>query len=352
MNYRKQVLPAALLLISGQCLAFTQRNLGLPGWGAKHSKSVTCSSSSAVEVEVITGDENEKSTEGIVVKAPIKMLGPYPSLALRFPNLSTSGQREQGKSGVSLDFILDTAANTNSMLEPIVKELAPPMVTRQMYNLGDTQLEGVMEEIFISDLEVASLAGGNTNAAGLMSLAFFGLFPGGVEFSWTGKPSVTFYGGKEEQSTQDKTMVPIVPLPRAGNLPSITLMLNGVEVKALVATSSPITVMNEAAAELAGVDRMVTAGKDKKELEAAGDVITIQNAKGRSVPLVKSNEAVDVKAGLVEFGKVPIYVGDEIPGMDALASESNGAAVVLGLDVLVQRPGMLLRTRDNELWLA
>ena len=147
-------------------------------------------------------------------------------------------------------------------------------------------------------------------------------------------------------------MVPIVPLPRAGNLPSITLMLNGVEVKALVATSSPITVMNEAAAELAGVDRMVTAGKDKKELEAAGDVITIQNAKGRSVPLVKSNEAVDVKAGSVEFGKVPIYVGDEIPGMDALASESNGAAVVLGLDVLVQRPGMLLRTRDNELWLA
>ena len=113
-------------------------------------------------------------------------------------------------------------------------------------------------------------------------MAFLKLFPGGVEFAWTAnedktkRPSLTFFAGKSDKSTEGKTMVPIQPLQMAGGLPSITLTLNGVEVKALLATGTPISVMNEEAAKLAGVDRMKLAGFDKEDMQANGNIVTVQ----------------------------------------------------------------------------
>ena len=217
--------------------------------------------------------------------------------------------------------------------------------------MGDTQLDGIMKELFVTSLPV-SVGMPNPNAAGLLSLDFFRLFGGGVEFEWTEKQmSVTFRSGKTSASTEGKGLVPIEPLVHAGHLPTIELTVNGKKVTALLSTGSPVTVMNEAAAKLAGVKKMAVKEEEKKELQAAGDVITIMD--GRTpVDLVKSTKPVQVKASDVGFGKVPLYVG-KIPGMTTLTGGSETEpAIVLGLDVLVQRPSMLLRIRDNEVWFS
>jgi len=312
----------------------------------------------ATEVEAPTtvwGVQTDADHEGVlVVKAPLKMLGPYPALGLRFPDLATESQRKTGKSGVSLDFVIDTAANTNTIQRPVQEALEIPKVGRfgSVHNMGGTQLDGVMEDLFLTDLGVSALPGGNPNAAGLLSLAFLKLFPGGVAFGWAEKrPSLTFFAGKTKSATDDKKMVPIQPLTMAGGLPSITLMVNGKEVKALLAAGSPITVMNEEAAKLAGVERMNLAGFDKEDMQANGNIVVVQNQRGEPVDLTRSKDVVDIKAAEVDFGKVPLYVG-EIPSLAALTSEFAGPAILLGLDVLVQRPSMLLRAQDNEVWFS
>ena len=44
-------------------------------------------------------------------------------MPLRFPNLSTPSQRERNASGISLDWILDTAANVNTINSLVAREL-------------------------------------------------------------------------------------------------------------------------------------------------------------------------------------------------------------------------------------
>ena len=69
-------------------------------------------------------DQEEIVEEGArVVRAPIQFLGPYPTMALRFPDLATFSQRERNATGISLDFVLDTAANTNTINAQVASEL-------------------------------------------------------------------------------------------------------------------------------------------------------------------------------------------------------------------------------------
>lgn len=89
------------------------------------------------------------------VRAPIKFIGPYPCLALQFPMLATEKQKKEGKSGIALDFVLDTAANTNTISPLVARELklqeigkAPGGVgaggvisSGLIYNLGDCQID-------------------------------------------------------------------------------------------------------------------------------------------------------------------------------------------------------------------
>ena len=58
------------------------------------------------------------------LRAPLRWIGPYPAVALSFPALSSPAQKARlltnpneaaGNTGVTLDFILDTAANTNTI---------------------------------------------------------------------------------------------------------------------------------------------------------------------------------------------------------------------------------------------
>jgi len=341
-------------------------------------------------------------TESTVVQAPLKYIGPYPCLALRFPELATPSQQKRNISGISLDFVVDTAANTNTINGQVAKELglkivgeAPGGLGSQgaisggaTYLLGDAQLEGLPTEedvIFMTNLTAAALPVANPATAGLLSLAFLYTFPGGVEFTWgavdadgtiTTRPSIAFYGEEDVSAAVDGMVrVPIRPLPIT-NLPSVIIHINGVSMPALLDTGSPVTVMNAQAAKVAGVEMVHTETEPKKsnnpfgaivnnmkasqaqaQAAASGEVLAIMGSNGKRVELRKSLDKVHVALEgsdaehVVDFGKGNIYVGD-LPGLAAMNAIGVEAppAVVLGMDVLRTKPSMFLRARQNEVY--
>jgi len=335
------------------------------------------------------------------VEAPLKYLGPYPALGLRFPNLGTSAQRERNVTGISLDFVLDTAANINTINSQVAQELllekvgsAPPGVGTggalaggDTFLLGDTQLEGLSSSssssssddeddepfTFMTDLTASALQIASPASAGLLGTAFLNCFQGGVEFAWgkideqTGQileaPSVTFHG----------EALPIEPSrPRASIypldvtlLPSVTVRINGHEMPALLDTGSPITVLNSRAARVAGVgvidlpeetsNPFQKVKNNMKVAQAAsrGEILQIAGS-GGPVNLLKSISDVEVDIvgdQTIEFGINPIFVGD-LPGLAALdgIGADSPPAVVLGSDVLRKRPKMLFRGQQQELY--
>mmetsp|Transcript_23901 Transcript_23901/g.39532 ORF Transcript_23901/g.39532 Transcript_23901/m.39532 type:complete len:358 (-) Transcript_23901:166-1239(-) len=348
------------------------------------------------------------------VRAPLKYLGPYPALSLRFPNLSTASQRERNVTGVSLDFILDTAANTNTINAQVAGELglevvglpAPaglaaggPMEGGDIFLFGDCELEGLSfdedEEpfVFMTDLTAAALPVASVASAGLLSLAFLQCFEGGVEFAWgkagedgtiTEYPSVTFYDDESYEqvsiATVDKASqrAKITPLPIT-LLPSVTVKVNGVEMLALLDTGSPITVLNAQAAKVAGVETsmdvaaMLESGGNKNpfttiankikvaKAASSGEILTLASSAGQPVYLVKSTDEIgmgivgddDKNDNTIDFGTSPLYVGD-LPGLAALngIGENSPPAVVLGMDVLRKRSKMLFRGQQNEVYFS
>ena len=357
------------------------------------------------------------------VRAPLKYLGPYPCLSLRFPNLATSAQRARGANvtGISLDFVLDTAANTNTIQGAVAQELALEKVGEALpgfgaagsisggdtYLLGDCRLDYgvVMEEessgdgggggeddddeqdfTFMQGLTASALPVASPAAAGLLGLYFFQCFQGGVMFEWgsnsaaasTAIPSITFFAERERMgdALDGLARAPIQPLPVSA-LPSINMIINGKTIPALLDTGSPITVVNAAAAKMAGVTTTMEddgggsneKGKGNpfnpfakltKNFEAAqaaaqaaarGDVLLIAGADGKRVELVKSKDLVecgivgDGDGVAVNIGKHNIYVGD-LPGLAALGGlGGDGAppAAVLGMDILRTRTRMVYR---------
>jgi hypothetical protein len=347
-----------------------------------------------------TVDELTDLIESSIVQAPLKYVGPYPCLALRFPELATSAQQKKNVSGVSLDFVLDTAANTNTINGQVARELGLEVVGSTLpglgtqgvisggdtYLLGNSQLEGLpmgKDEFFMTNLTASALPVVNPAAAGLLSLAFLYTFPGGVEFTWgatnpdgtiTTPPSIAFHGDQDVSDvTKDMVCIPIKPIP-VTNLPSITIQINGVSMPALLDTGSPITVMNAHAAKIAGVNTVDIETKPKMssnpfgaainnfkaaqaaaKAAASGDVLAIADSNGKRVELRKSLDKVHVSlegnSGGVDFGKGNIYIGD-LPGLAAMDAIGVKAppAVVLGMDVLRTKPKMFLRARQNEVY--
>ena len=367
---------------------------------------------SEVPVEAITKQSNESDIETDQpqsVRAPLKFMGPqctYPALGLKFPNLATKAQRSKNMTGISLDFVMDTAANTNTINGQVAQELGLEVVGESLpgvsaggamtagttFMVGDCELEGLPKEeqfTFMQGLTASALPVASPAAAGLLSLPFFYSFEGGVEFQWgnpknegeeTLPPSVTFYGeGESDAALKEMTKVPVRELP-VTRLPSVDIVINGVTIPALLDTGSPITVINAQAAEQAGVATVDFPGKanqkaggnpfskfanrfqEAKEMQQAaarGDVLSIAGSTGQRVDLLKSAEMVqvDLKAAddeddkTVVFGDSNIYVGN-LPGLAALNAlgDNSPPAAVLGMDVLRMRPKMLLKARDNEVF--
>ena len=367
MSTRIAIQLLSTLTITSQIDAFVPSNHRVTAFRSR------LSSTTALEADTNTlVDADEPSFS---VRAPLKYLGPYPAIGLRFPNLATTAMKDRNATGISLDFVLDTAANTNTLNLQVAQELKLNVVGRALpglsaageiagadtFFLGDCQLEGLGDDIFMQELTASALP--TPAAAGLLSKAFLDCFPGGVEFDWTGTPSVTFHDTRRD--TVDMVMVPISPLPIT-LLPTVTVRIQGVDMTALLDTGSPITVMNAAAATMAGIRGSNTvSATDKNPFQtmmnniktanaaARGDVLLLAGQNGERIQLIKSAEQVPVSLanGAVDFGKGHIYIGD-IPGLVAMNSVLgvDAPACVLGMDVLRVKPKMLYRGQDNQVY--
>lgn len=236
-----------------------------------------------------------------------------------------------------------------------------------------------MKELTASALPIASPA-----AAGLLGLAFFYCFEGGVEFNFglnkqQTPPSVLFYASDKHLDADELTLVPFESLPES-MLPSVTLIMNGKEIPALFDTGSPITVINQAAAIEAGIETIIPSdvvNPDNKSKEGnflskmasnfksaneiakatqSGEILTIQGTDGKPTRLIKTKEQqnIHIKASSSSKKLLPssqIFVG-EIPGLSALGGIGGDApAAILGIDILSRCDRIIFRARQNEIYL-
>merc|ERR1711935_813291 len=206
-------------------------------------------------------------------------------------------------------------------------------------------------------------------------------------------PSIAFLRRDDSTYTSDLkrslTRVPIAPIPLT-QLPSVKIRVNGVEMIALLDTGSPVTVLNERAAEDAGIrttkesteaaassneeskwNLFASAVNKFKEAQATaeaaqnGDILMIGGIDGKPTNLYRSigngpgislvgsaGEDVALDANGSGNSNGNVYVGD-IPGLSALngIGVDSPPAVVLGMDVLRRRPKMLFRPQQNELYI-
>lgn len=293
-----------LLLFAISTNGFSYRQYRSSSTVVKTSMTLSLSSSSSIE------EKNDSTERMMVVRSPLRFLGPYPTIPLRFPNLATPSQRQRNVSGISLDWVLDTAANVNTINAQVAKELglekvgvapggvgaAGDIVGGDTFLLGDCELDiprdknsidqvkdanndddenGNNEFMFMKGLTASALPVASPAAAGLLGLTFFYCFEGGVEFRWgiastietSGDkvaefdddriPSITFHGNDEGLRLGGLTRVLFESLP-GSMLPAVTLYINGKEIPALFDTGSPITVFNSRAAQEAGIDTVIS----------------------------------------------------------------------------------------------
>jgi hypothetical protein len=349
----------------------------------------TLTDDASTSTTTLQQEDQQDQEQSSAVRAPIRFIGPYPTLALRFPELATASQRERNATGISLDFVLDTAANTNTINAQVAAELGLKVVGQalpglgaggairggQTFLLGDAELDGLSEKFtFMSGLTASALPVASPASAGILSLAFFNCFSGGVEFDWGSEAipsSVTFHGDKEHLDLDEMTRIPFESLP-VTLLPSVTLRINGVDMPALFDTGSPITVLNAQAAKAAGIEtaqgtmpekssnpftnlaNKAKAAKEASQAAARGDMLAIASSNGEPIQLLKSTNKVNVGIGgdTSSLGEAHVYVGD-LPGLAALngLGDASPPAAVLGMDVLRLRPKMVFRGQQNELYL-
>ena len=332
------------------------------------------------------------------VSSLLKFIGPYPSLGLRFPDLATQSQKERNITGISLDFVIDTAANTNTINAQVATELGCESVGSALpgysaagaldggdtFLLGNCTLDMPNKELFMTDLTASALPVASPATAGLLGVGFLNCFEGGVKFEWGGgvdsrQSMVTFHGedsGIEEQLKR-MTRVPIDVIDQI-LLPSVTMNINGAKIPALLDTGSPVTVLNSAAAELAGLTTVALendgiddekggfnpfkkiadnfkAAQSLSQSASKGDVLVVGGSDGQRIELWRTEEKAQIFLGpdeAVSFPSTNIFVGD-LPGLKALEGLndlSSTPAAVLGMDVLKRKGVMVYRGMQNEVY--
>lgn len=120
MRIQNHLLAALLFALSSTNGLFSYRHQYRSSSTVVVKTYMTLSFSSSSSIE----EKNDSTEKMMVVRSPLRFLGPYPTIPLRFPNLATPSQRQRNVSGVSLDWVLDTAANVNTINAQVAKELA------------------------------------------------------------------------------------------------------------------------------------------------------------------------------------------------------------------------------------
>lgn len=132
----------SMLLIESQVSSFvptTARGGPSRAWGvlsASQESGVSTDAAAAVATTTSNYDGDDELLQHHqqhqpslqAIRAPLRYIGPYPVLPLAFPDLSTANLRQQNKTGISLDFVLDTAANVNTINAQVSQELGLPVV--------------------------------------------------------------------------------------------------------------------------------------------------------------------------------------------------------------------------------
>lgn len=367
------------------------------------------------DLSKILGVENEaqadEASEPEAVRCPLRYTGSgdyiYPSIALGFPKLATAPMRLNNRTGVTLDFVLDTGSSINVVNGIVAAQLglnetgyAKPGIFAsgatlgaKYYFLGDCTMGDLPPEerfTFITGITAAVLPIPNPGAAGIIGKGVMDMFTG-VAFEWGDLPAaehafeaiggqgtvlksltqepayITWFsrrGPRLAQMLEGMQGVPIKQAPRSG-LPVIELEVNGIKIKALLDTGSPVTIFNEEAAEKCGIDTIaaheqesgfgrvkklldVVRGNSKMNTGPLPDILYIPSP-GGPAPFYRSTEKVTLSLGGRPFGDGSrVYVGN-VPGMDALMAleKDHAPLVVLGLDVLRLSPRMVLTAGEG-----
>jgi hypothetical protein len=354
--------------------------------------------------DLVTEPGDNELEESSRVSSYLKFIGPYPSLPLRFPNLATESQLSKNLTGISLDFIIDTAANTNTINAQVAKELKLENVGSALpgygasgaldggdtFLLGDCTLDMPTKDLFMTNLTASALPVPSPAAAGLLGVTFLNCFEGGVKFEWGGgigarDPLITFYGENDgiDELTKRMTRVDIEVLDQI-YLPTVKLIVNGVEIPALLDTGSPVTVLNSAAAQVARLETITLesdteSGSEKGGFSALnpfkkisdnykaaqslsqaaqkGDILLMMGGDGKQIQLKRTSEKAKFYLGNDESDRVSfpssyVYVGD-LPGLKAMEGLVTGSpAAILGMDLIKKMPVMIYRGQQNELFFS
>ena len=300
--------------------------------------------------------------------------GEYVALALRFPNLATSNQRTQEQRGVSLDFVLDTGSSADIVLPPVAQELQLEEVGEQpagagalgaglqsgkIVMLGDTQLDYLPPDrrfAFITGFNAAALFVPTPGVAGILGKPFFDSFDA-IDVrvnAGTGNHTALFHAAFDADAAMAESGLRRIAVDASGpgGLPIVMVSVNGgPPMRGLLDTGAPITILNRAAADAAGVTLMADADAAPPSAPPTGGLLSmfqspppppkpergaawVGGAGGVApIRLVASEHAVAVAADGVQLANVPVLVGD-LPGFAALGAGEDEPAVLLGWDAL------------------
>lgn len=304
----------------------------------------------ARRVAALAGDAEP---ERLFVDLPVKVVGGYARVALRFPQLATAAQRNKGAAGVSFDLAVDTGSTVDVVAAQVARELALTVVgeapagtgaagvvfgAAPMFLLGDVQDDTLPPEerfTLLSGMQAASVpvplpAG----CAGLIGRPFLDSF-GAAEFLLPEGKLRLHAPGAFDADASGLASVTLVELG-AWNLFGCTLVVDGdgVEVPALVDTGAPATILNGPAASLLGLD------PPPPPPEAGGLLGRLFKPPVSAVAASPASRTVELAvarpAGAVALGQVRPCVGD-VPGFAALGIGEGEPGAILGLDALCKR---------------
>lgn len=324
----------------------------------------------------------------------------YAAITVGLPDRATKSQQERGVKGIDLDFCVDTACTTNFILPQVAYGLDMQIVGvapagtgatgaiggGQEMLLGSAKLGGNRDDVdvAVTGLSAAVVPVPAPNTAGILGRSFLNCF-GAVEFDWSeGKTGATvcfhesydFDEGEYEEeygaATFDMRELPC-------GLLAVDVTLNGVTMPALVDTGAPQTIVNRAAARVAGIDAnaggfagagseskvgggnpfsgLVEKLKEGRERALQSRGVMVMGAGGKPERLDRVEGAgVDLKVG----GSIPLRCESMLVGELAafqaglgLAPSAEGGddgapGVILGLDALMSRPRVVMRTQPGQ----
>ena len=366
----------------------------------EHSLTTLAATDKTAE-DASSGSQDQDPIVLVGVAAPLHRIGPYTCVQFVFPEWKYDNDDDEEVEEGTVSFMIDTGANTNSIDSKLVKKYGlqeyslpiPPQPVGDkdddsilspskligattstaessqagtLYMLGDGQLAGLPPppRTFLRNLVAASLPFASPVGVGLLGLPFLWTFPAGVEFDWHGTdgdpPTLIFYCGEEApvEMAKMESMI-LIPLQTLlGGLMTLRIAVDGVEMRALLDTGSPVTVLNDKACELLGVDPESTSN------EINPFAVKIAGVDGSQSELRRLDETVSVQvlgverdeqSTMVSLGQGHVWSG-ELAGIEMirrLNPESSGddePAAVLGLDFLQNAYRMIVRAPSNEVW--